>query len=638
MKKIIMLLAVGAMALGFTACNDDDKKTDIIPADNLYLPRNNYPIDITTGQTVKFEWEASKAGGNAYVIYELLFDKENGDFSNPLYVVSSANNGYSPTVDVASQTMNTLAIRAGCAPGATVAIKWTVRVWKGFSSTLYTGNNGERTLLVTRPNTIEPLPGKVSIQGSATENQGTLTLSAASVLHSSKGIYKDERENGAFECFTKLTAGEFNIVDDLGRYFYLQDKNTIRISETETEPVATTVSKTGIYWIYLNFNTMTYKMKEISKVEFLLSSPGNMAELTYEGNSVWSIEDYEWNVKVGGNGDTRHKFVCSFADGSVEYWGHFEDDCRGSGESEENKNPLFYNIFRHSYDNKWDNTWKTNEAAREGFGKLVTFRLHMNNTDAPLFLLERSFSDKPGMAIPTSVNISGAATEAQATIALSAASILHTSKGGVFNDDREAGAFEAYTKLTANTLTITDNNGINYSLADDGSIEKASGANATTIKEEGIYRLYLDFNTMKYTMQKISKVEFWRINGGEKAELTYDGNGVWSITDYAWRVEDSGDSRYKFICSFADGTVEHWGHREDDCRQSGFAEPGQGGGATEKGPLFYNVFRLSTDIGEWDHTWKVNQDIREGYGKLATFHVYMNNTKDKLFLHDRSFK
>ena len=63
MKKIIMLLAVGAMALGFTACNDDDKKTDIIPADNLYLPRNNYPIDITTGQTVKFEWEASKAGG-----------------------------------------------------------------------------------------------------------------------------------------------------------------------------------------------------------------------------------------------------------------------------------------------------------------------------------------------------------------------------------------------------------------------------------------------------------------------------------------------------------------------------------------------------------------------------------------------
>ena len=172
---------------------------------------------------------------NAYVIYELLFDKENGDFSNPLYVVSSANNGYSPTVDVASQTMNTLAIRAGCAPGATVAIKWTVRVWKGFSSTLYTGNNGERTLLVTRPNTIEPLPGKVSIQGSATENQGTLTLSAASVLHSSKGIYKDERENGAFECFTKLTAGEFNIVDDLGRYFYLQDKNTIRISETETD-------------------------------------------------------------------------------------------------------------------------------------------------------------------------------------------------------------------------------------------------------------------------------------------------------------------------------------------------------------------------------------------------------------------
>lgn len=633
MKKIIMLLAVGAMALGFSACSDDDKNTDITPANLLYLPRNNYPIDITTGQTVKFEWQASKAGGNAYVIYELLFDKEDGDFSNPLYVISSSNKGYSPEADVSSATLNTLAVRAGCAPGATVALKWTIRVWKGLTSTIYSGDNGVRTLLVTRPNTIDPLPGKVSIEGSVTENQSSLELIPASILHTEKGTYKDERENGAFECFTKLTAGEFNIVDDLGRYFYLEGKNTLRISESETEATATTVPNTGIYWVYLNFNTMTFKMKEITKVEFLLSNPGNKADLTYEGNGVWSIEDYEWNVKIGGNGDTRHKFICNFADGSVEYWGHFEDDSRGAKESDENKNPLFYNIFRHSFDNKWENTWKTNEDAKEGFNKLVTFRLHMNNTDARLFLLERSFADKPG--IPTEVKISGAVTEGQTPLTLCTASILHTSKG-TFADAREGGAFETYTKLTAGTMTITDNNNNLYVLADDGSIQKASGANATTVKEDGVYRLYLNFNTMKYTLQKINKVEFWRINGGEKAELNYDGNGVWSLTDHAWTINSaSTDSRYKFICTFADNSVEYWGHFEDDCRQAGFAEHGQG--SPDKGPLFYNIFRFSGAVNEWDHTWKVNEAAQEGFGKKVTFHIYMNNTKDTLFLHERSF-
>ena len=71
--------------------------------------------------------------------------------------------------------------------------------------------------------------------------------------------------------------------------------------------------------------------------------------------------DYAWNVKEGGNTDSRHKFICTYADGSSEFWGHFEDDCRDSEKSEAEKNPLFYNIFRHTFSNQWDNTWKVNE-------------------------------------------------------------------------------------------------------------------------------------------------------------------------------------------------------------------------------------------------------------------------------------
>lgn len=70
-----------------------------------------------------------------------------------------------------------------------------------------------------------------------------------------------------------------------------------------------------------------------------------------------------------------------------EFWGHFEDDAHDSEKSEAEKNPLFYNIFRHTFNNQWDNTWKVNEKEKEGYGKKVSFWVHMNNTDDDLFLL-----------------------------------------------------------------------------------------------------------------------------------------------------------------------------------------------------------------------------------------------------------
>lgn len=655
MKKIIMLLAAGAMAFGFAACSDDDTVPtgNITTADQLYLPRNNAAISLETGNTTHFEWAVSKAGGNGYVTYELLFDKEDGNFSNPIYGLISDNNGYEPSAKVESSTLNTIAVLAGADLGETATVKWTVRARCGLVSELYGTAAGVRTVSIIRVNSVDPMPAEVRLAGEVTEEQSDVVLFAACPVASVKSGANNDREQGAYECFTKLKPGKLTVVDDLERNFKLGARNKMElIKDGEADKSAMTIDKEGIYWVYLNFNTMSYKIKEIEKVE-VWTSPwwdGNLTALEplkYDGNGVWSVTDYAWVIGVVAEGriDSRYHFVCTYTDGSQERWSHIEDDCRSANNPDSKAN--FYNVYRFTKSisgvDEWGHSWKTREDLKEGLGKKVTFHVYMNNTKNGYFIHDRSFSDSGeeggGDEIPTEVKISGAATEAQATIALSAASILHTSKGGEFNDDREAGAFEAYTKLTANTLTIVDNNGVNYSLADNGDIVKASGANATTIKEEGIYRLYLNFNAMKYTMQKISKVEFWRINGGDKAELTYDGNGVWSITDYAWSVkEGSGDSRYKFICSFADGTVEHWGHREDDCRQSGFAEPGQGGGATEKGPLFYNVFRLSTGIGEWEHTWKVNEDAKEGFGKLVTFHVYMNNTKDKLFLHDRSFK
>ena len=73
------------------------------------------------------------------------------------------------------------------------------------------------------------------------------------------------REASIFECFTQLSSGDFSITDDKGRYYKLDASNmTFAIAEN---PATNTVSKAGIYWSPWISNAMTYKMREIEKVE-----------------------------------------------------------------------------------------------------------------------------------------------------------------------------------------------------------------------------------------------------------------------------------------------------------------------------------------------------------------------------------
>ena len=97
------------------ACSDDDTTLRAIspPRISFTCPRNNATIMLETGNTTHFEWAVSKASKNGYITYELLFDKVDGDFSQPLYVLTSDNNGYEPSAKVASSTLNTVATLAG---------------------------------------------------------------------------------------------------------------------------------------------------------------------------------------------------------------------------------------------------------------------------------------------------------------------------------------------------------------------------------------------------------------------------------------------------------------------------------------------------------------------------------------------
>jgi len=385
MKKFIYILFASMLCWFMASCEETETYSDLVPSDELYFPRDKYTVDLSTGKDVILEWKSS---GEGFVVYEVVFDTETGDFSNPLYVILSANNGASPNVTVSSSTLNSIALKAGCLPGSTVTLKWTVRVWKGAESALY---DESRNISVTRANTVSPLPIEVSVSGTATENDETIELVAATPVSDTKGnpnyVSQVQREIGGFECFTRLDAGNFTVTDDQGRYFRLDESGSILQAE---EGTVTENTETGIYYLYLDFNTMRWSKKEIDKVEFeRRAGYGAIGVMDYKGNGVWTLVDFDW----GSESDSRYAFICYYKDGTSEKWGHFEDDCRQSKDPDSVQGYMNVYRFNNATVGEWEDTWKT-KGDTEGIGKLGTFTVYMNNENSADYYHEHSFRDK----------------------------------------------------------------------------------------------------------------------------------------------------------------------------------------------------------------------------------------------------
>lgn len=387
MKKIAIALMSAAVICGFVSCQEKETYSELIPSDRLYLPRDNYPVELSRGQNVIFEWKSSEQG---MVVYQLLLDTENGDFSSPLYVVTSANNGVSPNVEVSNSVMRSVVDKTGALPGELINIRWTVKVFKGSKSEIY---DTFRTLAVTVP---DKLPSSVVFSGSATENGGEVKMTPALAVNATAGndnfVGQAQRGGGSFECFTRLSAGDFTMTDDLGRYVVLEDNGTVTLSSEES---VNNNTDSGIYWLHINFNAKTWSKKRIEKVEWWHGTWFNgdytaQEEMTYEGNGVWSLKDFAWQCgDAGGQHDTRYCFYCTYEDGTIEKWGYFSDDCRQNGNPD--GTPGFYDIYRFdSGIDSWADTWKTLNDT-EGIGQLASFTVYMNSDESTVYTHKRSF-------------------------------------------------------------------------------------------------------------------------------------------------------------------------------------------------------------------------------------------------------
>ncbi len=314
----IMILAVTASP-AFTGCMPEGRQInyDIQAGNELYLPADGISVDLSRGSDVEFQWAPSIAHDNGYVSYELLFDRENGDFLSPVAALASQLNGSMPNVSLSPKSLNSAARAAGIGVNETGNLKWTVRASKGLYGSVYSES---RIITVTTMNSMDPLPGSVLIKGPASENPESGTPMLVS-----RGIDNVPATDGTFECFTRIKGGtDFTVSDDLGRYYQLNDNGTITFSET---PVSSKVASDGVYWLKIDFGVMTWSFNTVAKVELYAAAwaDGRMSTartaMTYTGNGVWELKDYDNKVSDNSANDSRHRFDATLGDGSKLYLG-----------------------------------------------------------------------------------------------------------------------------------------------------------------------------------------------------------------------------------------------------------------------------------------------------------------------------
>lgn len=354
-----MLLTVGAALLA--ACSSDGEVRDlqVTAVQSIYEPADakSVVLQSSSSASLYFEWEPSLAEDGGAVLYEVVFDKTDGDFSDPLAIITSDNNGAMNHATISHKTLNQIAASAGVESAETGTLKWTVYASKGI---LPVKAQEERILTITRLAGFAEVPAQLYITGEATEVGGEL----------SKAMQMKKVADGEFEIYMQLTAEQsFQFVSSNAGTPTTYSLKGEKLVEGGT----TTVSETGIYRYYVDFNAGSFTSKQVTKVSLFLNWSQREIELAYQGLGVWAVSDYTIEGLSGGdNDDDRYKFRMQSTAGETE-WRAINNDSKPTG------NESYYYMVEKSNVEQWTNNeiWK-NPATDGWSGKTydVTFSLN----------------------------------------------------------------------------------------------------------------------------------------------------------------------------------------------------------------------------------------------------------------------
>lgn len=346
MKKILLICSA---LLAMMSCQEDyELNTGFAVPSELVSPAS-IQLDVTSSVPVVLSWSGGGADDGGIVLYEVLFDKADGDFSNPLAKMKS-DQGAMPSLSVTHAAINTMARNAGIRPDETGTIQWTVNASKGG---VVKRADKVASISVIRGEGIDNIPSELYLYGSATENNGQ------------GGLPFRQVEEGVFQIYTKLTTGKIAFKSaTTGEAFGYYIDEASKLKEGDEEMDATASDE--VVRLTVNFNTLAMTTDKIGTSVRCIwgASFGDIAILQYTNNGKFvgagnimfldpsnpASNPPDWLGWV----EERYHFIAN-VNGTETCWGRGDDV---SGERPVGGEPAsFYSLYEFSW-SQWDHLWK----------------------------------------------------------------------------------------------------------------------------------------------------------------------------------------------------------------------------------------------------------------------------------------
>jgi starch-binding outer membrane protein SusE/F len=370
--RIFSWMILLGMLIGVQACKDEtDLNLNLTEVKTLYTPDDNRSIVLKPAQNFieVFQWDQARAEDGSLVIYEVAFDQEDGDFSNPFYAVVSDGRGVETKLTLSHADLNQIAAMGGSAFFEKRKFKWTVLASKG--SNIKPAAQS-RIIELERPGGFDVLPTSLYITGSASEGGTDI----------SEALPMKQTEPGKFEIYTQLTAGTYKFVDGLGnnaRVFFIDEEDGAKVVGADSEN--TYAGEDKVFRIRFDFNALSVAVDEVKSVGFWYCWENTILyDLQYAGEGVWRVDNVTVNLSAVPWGyEERHKYKVVLNDGASdkeEWWGYIADDSPGQDGKYGTTEPAYFYAYKIASNNQWNYAWKLDRPAING--KQADFILSFN--------------------------------------------------------------------------------------------------------------------------------------------------------------------------------------------------------------------------------------------------------------------
>ncbi|WP_431292284.1 SusE domain-containing protein [Pedobacter sp. P26] len=351
MKNLKTLFAmVIVVCTAAISCKKDEKSLNenISTTAALSLPANMANIKLTPSNasaSQQFKWTVASPEDGGLILYEVVFDKEGGNFSNPVFKVLSDGGGIQPQVTISHKDLTKIAALCGINSSSTGKVNWTVIASKASNKKT---NQETRTLQLERPAGFAEVPTDLYLTGSATENGDDV----------SKAIRFKKLEDGVYELYTFLKAGTYQLTNKpvaAGRKFYAEG-NLLK----EGASTITVTGNTKVYYLKYDFNVASVvEVSEIQSLGLYMSAyASEIGQLNYTANGTWQsgvipvvFYQFSWGR------DERYKFALHTSAG-IKYMGSSNvNNVSPAGQA------ASYFYLNTVSNDQWNNTYKFDPSA-----------------------------------------------------------------------------------------------------------------------------------------------------------------------------------------------------------------------------------------------------------------------------------